>query len=505
MFLSRLQIRNFRGIEDLDLVLDDVCVLIGENNAGKSSVLDALRLCLTRSLNRKSNIFEDYDYRLADGETDPSRAAFIEIILTFSEQREDEWPDEISQQLAEAEQVDANGLRSVTLQVRSGFDAATGDYSTEYDFLDLAGNALIKAKSPRTVINLQQLVPTFYLSSLRSAAKEFRARSTFWGPFVRSIELDDNDQDELETALRELNQKVLDKHTAFGAVKERLEKTASILPLGKSDPVSIEALPSKIFDLLSRTQVSLTSKTGAQIPIVRHGDGTQSLAVICLFDAFLQSQLKDGYGEHVAPLLALEEPEAHLHPSAIKAVAEMLQALSGQKLISTHSGELLAGIDLTKIRRLCRKDGKLCVYRVPPDTLNQEENDKLNYKVRTTRGSLLFSRCWILVEGETEATFIPECADVLGIDLYVENVSCIEFAQVGLEKYIKLADALGIHWIVLVDGDHQGKSYAQTAQNQLNDRSESNHLFCLPNDNIEIFVTAHPHDSVLMPGRPQAR
>ena len=62
MFLSQIDIKNFRGIEELSLPLDDLCVLIGENNSGKSTILDALRICLTRSLARRGSVFEEYDY-----------------------------------------------------------------------------------------------------------------------------------------------------------------------------------------------------------------------------------------------------------------------------------------------------------------------------------------------------------------------------------------------------------------------------------------------------------
>jgi putative ATP-dependent endonuclease of OLD family len=490
MFLSYLKIRNFRGIEELEIDLDDVCVLIGENNVGKSSVLDALRLCLTRSLSRRGSVFEEYDYHLLDGETEPSKAKPIEITLRFVEHEEGEWPEEVSQQLAHAVQSDQDERSSVTLYVRSSFDVATKGFVTEYDFLNLVGEPLVKAKNPIYISRLQQLIPSFYLSSLRDAAQEFRARSAFWGPFVRSLDLDDQDRHELEAALAELNKKVLDNHAAFESVKERLEKTADLVPLGDKEPVSIEAVPSKIFDILSRTQVNLASKTGARIPIRRHGSGTQSLAVICLFDAFLQSQLEDSYDEHAQPLLALEEPEAHLHPSAVKAAGEMLCNLAGQKIISTHSGELLAGVPLMKIRRLRRKDGKICVYRLQEGILTTEEVNKLDYKIRTTRGSLLFSRFWLLVEGETEATLIPECAMALGYDLYAEGISCIEFSQVGVEKFIKLADQLGIEWLVLADGDEAGQNYSNSVRTQLNGRPEEDHVWCLPNQNMEVFLCA---------------
>lgn len=496
MFLKQIDIKNFRGIEALSLPLDDICVLIGENNAGKSSVLDALRICLTRSLTRRGNVFEEYDYHLADAKAEPSKAKPIEITLTFAERKVDEWPDEVSQLLDAAEQVDAAGLRSVTLQVKSSFDSALGDYATEYEFLDLSGNPLTKAKNPRQLINLQQLVPTFYLASLRDAAQEFRARSQFWGPFVRALDLDEKARAELEAALLDLNKKVLDQHKAFDSVKERLKKTAELLPLGQTDPVSIEAVPSKVFDILSRTQVKLASKTGAQIPIMRHGSGTQSLAVICLFDAFLQGQLEEGYGEHAEPLLALEEPEAHLHPSAIKAVGEMLQKLSGQKLISTHSGDLLASVPLQKIRRLRRTDGKIFVHRLNDGVLTPDEIKKLDYQVRTTRGGLLFSRCWLLVEGETEAPLMSECARAMGYDLYADGVSCIEFSQVGLEKFIKLADQLGIEWFVLADNDAEGKKYEATAKSQLDTRKQADHIRVLDHGSMEVFLCMEGFGSI---------
>ena len=457
MFLKSIRIVNFRGIKDLTLLLDDVCVLIGENNSGKSTILDALRTCLTRSFSRRGSSFDEYDYHLDGPAAEPSKAPPIEITLTFSEQKEDEWPEEISQMLSAAEQVDGN-LRCVILRIRSLFDATLKEFAAEYDFLDLAGNALIKAKNPRFLINLQQLVPTFYLASLRDAAQEFRPRSQFWGPFVKSLNLDDNARQEIETALSDLNKRILDGHEGFATVKTHLEKTAKMISLGSVDPVLIEAMPSKAFDVLSRAQISLTTKSGARVPIIRHGNGTQSLAIICLFDAFLQARLASSYGKHATPLLAIEEPEAHLHPSATKAVGEMLQLLSGQKVITTHSGDLLAGIPLKKLRRLRRKGDQVCVHQIVDGLLSDDDLAKLDYKVRADRGSLLFARCWLLVEGETEGTFLAECARIHGCDLYAEGISCVEFSQVGVEKYIKLADQLGIEWFVLAETTLPGRT-----------------------------------------------
>ena len=488
MFLTQLDIRNFRGIEELSLPLDDLCVLIGENNSGKSTILDAICLCLTRNLTRKGSIFEEYDYHLADASADPSSAEPIEITLTFEEKCENEWPDDLSGLLSEAVLTNDDGLKSIKLQVTSQYNVEIQDYLTDYEFLDSSGEKLVRAKNPKLLFDLQRTIPAFYLASLRDAAQEFRARSKFWGPFVRAFQVDKETRHELESMLSELNKKVLDQHAAFEDVKDRLIKTAKLLPLDNKDPVSIEAVPSKIFDILSRTQVNLTSKTGAKIPILHHGSGTQSLAVISLFDAFLQNQLTEGYGDYAEPLLALEEPEAHLHPSAIGGVGEMLKQLSGQKLISTHSGELLAGVPLNNIFRLHRKQGKIAVRQMDPSTFTADEKNRLNYHVRKLRGSLLFSRCWLLVEGQTEATLLPDCARAMGYDLYAEGIVCVEFAQIGIGLLIKLANQLGIEWFAVMDNDGQGKKDKRVAGRLLDGRNPDNYIQMLDHGNMEVFL-----------------
>ncbi|WP_282010462.1 ATP-dependent nuclease [Nitrospina watsonii] len=488
MFLQKIAIENFRGIKNLTVELDDTTVFIGENNTGKSSILDALQICLARSLTRKGGIFGEYDYHLPNKNSQPSDCEPIEIVLTFTEQSESEWPDEVAQILADAIQIDDNGLQSIILDVKSRYDETIKDFDTTWDFLDLKGNPLPKAKNPRLIIQLQQLSPMFYLAALRDVAQEFRPKSQFWGPFVRSLKIDAQLREELEQSLSELNQRVLDAHESFDSVRERLKKAGDLVPLDPDDPVGIEAIPGKVFDMLSRTQVMLTSKAGARLPIGRHGEGTQSLAVICLFDAFLQSRLKEGYGDHAVPILALEEPEAHLHPSAIRSVAGMLNSFKGQKLISTHSGDLVSGIPLTSLRRLRRKDGLIAIYRIKDNSFNQNEINRLNYHIRETRGNLLFSRCWVLVEGETDYLVFNECSRILGKDLVSEGVCCIEFTKIGVELFIKLAEQLGIEWLIVVDNDPSGEQYYQSGKKQLGNKTEGRHIHKLSHGDIEVHL-----------------
>ena len=496
MFLERIDITNFRGIRNLSVRLDETTVLIGENNTGKSTILEALQFCFSRSLTRKGSIFSEYDYHLLNKDSQPAESGTIEITLRFAERTENEWPDEVAQILESAVQVNEDGLQIVILRVRSRYDDARDDFVTTWSFLDLAGNELIKAQAPRYIIELQRLVPVFYLAALRDSTQEFRPRSQFWGPFVRSLRINPDMRQELEDKLAELNRKVLSAHESLDAIKDRLGQTGKIVPLDSEEPVGIEAIPSKIFDILSRTQVMLASTTGVRLPIGRHGEGTQSLAVICLFDAFLQNRLEDSYTKYTDPILALEEPEAHLHPSAVRSIATLLQNLQGQKIIATHSGDLVASVPLTSLRRLRRKDGQINVYQIEGDTLTDDEIQKLDYHVRSTRGNLLFARCWLLVEGETEILLFEECARICEWDLLLGGVCCLEFAHVGVERLIKLANQLGIEWILVADGDNAGASYVTSAKKQIEGRPEKRHLHKLAHGDIETFLCMEGYGSV---------
>jgi putative ATP-dependent endonuclease of OLD family len=485
MFLKTLSIEHFRGIASLVIELDRTTVLIGENNAGKTSVLEALHTCMSRGLSRRATPFSEYDFHLASKGAEPADAPPLVLTLTFEEGHKDEWPDEIVQAFGNAIQAHDDDRQQLTFRVTSTYDKATRDFAVEWCFLDRAGHPLPTAKQQRLVSDLQQFAPVFLLTAVREASQHFHSKSALWGPFTRRSLISAEKQAEIEEQIEHINQAVLDSHQPFEVVKDRIAQAGKLLPLAKNDLVSVEAVPARIFDMLARTQVKLGSRTGARLPIAQHGAGTQSLAVLFLFEAFLQARLLDAYGEHSEPILALEEPEAHLHPSAIRALWTTMDKLAGQKLIATHSGDLLAAVPLASIRRLARRNGKVEVFRVNSATLDAGEQQKVAYHVRAKRGALLFARCWLLVEGETEFTMLPELARVLGHDLDLAGVCCVEFAQCGLKPLIKVAQDLGIEWHLLADGDQAGRGYVRTATALLGSAPTAERITALAESDIE--------------------
>jgi putative ATP-dependent endonuclease of OLD family len=485
MRLKRLSIENFRGITNLALELDQTTVLIGENNTGKTSVLEALHTCMSRGLTRRATPFSEYDFHLADDDSEPADAPPLVVTLTFEESAEDEWVAEIDQAFDKAVQVLDDNRKQLTFRVTSHFDAATRDFAVEWAFLDKAGSPLPTARQPKLVTDLQSLAPVFFLGAIRDASHHFHAKSPFWAPFTKNPQIDDETREEIESQIETLNQSILDKHAPFNVVKTRISKTGALLPLAAKDLVSVEAVPARIFDMLAKTQMKLACRTGARLPIIQHGAGTQSLSILFLFEAFLQSQLAAAYDKHSEPILALEEPESHLHPSAIRALWTTLDGFMGQKIVATHSGDLLAAVPLKAIRRLARKNGQVSSYRVKDSTLNARELEKVKYHIREKRGALLFARCWLLVEGETDYTVLPELGLILGHDFSLCGVCCVEFSQCGLKPLIKVAEDLGIEWHLLADGDKAGNDYVATATQLLGTAPKPERITQLSQRDIE--------------------
>jgi putative ATP-dependent endonuclease of OLD family len=495
VLLTRLVIENFRGIVNVDLELERVTVLIGENNSGKSSVLEALHACMNRGLTRKAMPFSEFDFHLKDDKAVPSDAAPISARLTYEESPNDEWPDEIAQAFPNVIQTLADGRQRITFRVTAGYDKALRDFVADWAFLDKDGNVLPTARQPKLVIDLQQLAPVFLLNAVRDASQQFQPRAPFWGPFTKNLQMSDERRAEIEGQIEEINRSILDSHKPFDVVKEKIARAGTLLPLAPTDLVSIEAVPARIFDMLTRTQVKLAARTGAKLPIGQHGAGTQSLSVLFLFEAFLQSRLAEAYDERSEPLLALEEPESHLHPSAIRALWPVLNGLAGQKVIATHSGDLLAAVPLTALRRLSRRNGVIKSFRIDPARHSTRDLEKVAYHVRAKRGSLMFARCWLLVEGETDFSLIPEFAQILGHDLDLCGVSCVEFSQCFPPPLIKVAQDLGIEWHLLTDGDAEGLKYVNAATPLLGADPAADRITRLKETDIEHCLWHHGYQA----------
>jgi len=211
MNIKSVHIENFRCIERLDVELGDITVFIGPNNAGKTALLDAIRIALTRKWGQRGTGFTEYDVHLASDTDDPKTSPGIVIELRTEEDAPGEWPTEVHQALDELIQIDpVTGGGSITLRVSCSWNDASGAFEPTWAFLNAARLPLVAGSARR--VNLErfwQYLPVFYLGALRDAEDEFSSRSQFWGRLLKAMEIPPQMEGRVQKVLDVLNRKLL--------------------------------------------------------------------------------------------------------------------------------------------------------------------------------------------------------------------------------------------------------------------------------------------------------
>ncbi len=359
MKLREIIVKNFRCLVDVAFPISDTTVLVGENNSGKTALLEALRIALPRSVVGRRTPFDGYDYHMVKTSDSPQTSEGIVIELWFREDKSDEWPVPLAQALDPIIQTDpVMDLDSIGLRLSSKYDGTAKEIVTKWEFLALDGQPLGgKGASPGNLTRFLAYIRLFYLSALRDSNDEFSPRSQFWGRILRDLKISEEQGRALSEELAKLNDDLLKADPRLEQVIASLDKVQEIMALGAGQNTSIQALPLSTWDLMSKAQVVIKGRgTEIDFPLSRHGQGMQSLAVLFLFQAYLDVLLKPTFHPETEAILALEEPEAHLHPQATRALAANLGKLKSQKIISSHSPYFIQEILFTQIR-MFRLDG----------------------------------------------------------------------------------------------------------------------------------------------------
>lgn len=359
MHITRIRIRNFRSIKDLDLPLEQTTVLIGPNNSGKTAILEALRIALTRRWGQRGTGFTEYDCRLDQDDSDPKLAPPIEIEIELSEKEAGEWGEDLQADLEDTLQVDPVTNRvSIILKVSCSWVESEESYIPKWEFLG-SDRAPLKGKGAR-LINMNRFfeyIPVFYLDALRDSDDEFASRSQFWGRLLRSINIPQQLSRRSQQVFDRLNKRLLDADPKISNIAKTLEGIGTVAMEDEPGGVGIRMVPLKAWDLLSRAQVILkTTEKHPWLPLGRHGRGVQSLSVIFLFQAFVNELLQELFHKDTKPFLALEEPETHLHPQAARTLWRHVSELPGQKIVTTHSPYFVQHVPFRDLR-LIRTDG----------------------------------------------------------------------------------------------------------------------------------------------------
>ena len=445
MRLRRFEIENYRGIARIGLDFGASTILIGENGAGKSTVLDALAVCLGAGPSATPLAFRPRDLRRApDGSILPVRMRLTLEGEAPPKGFDVQWPD--------------RDLRTLTLSVTAGPDLTDELPATRWSITDASGQ-ILSADEPEDLRRLREQSPLFLIrsglmlhtpppdSDISDSEEEARPAELSVTDLAAEI---DRSYRKLVVDTAALSRKELDR--GFEAVREMLVRSAKhVAAEGRGSGRFLE-------DLLGQQGHHSLDRPFDRLKF--HGAGAQRVGMLLFLGSFLHSR-HSPVAPGAEPILAIENPEAHLHPLTIAAVWDLLDRIRWQKVLSSHSGQILASAPLTSVRRLIHNEGVVDVRQVRPGALRPEDMRRISYHVRARRGAAFFSRAWLLMEGETEFWIVPEIARLLGFDLDVEGIACVEFAQCGIDPLVRVAEELGIEWHLLTDGDEAGAHYAE--------------------------------------------
>ena len=470
MILEHIDIRGFRGINQLSLPLTQTNLLIGENAWGKSSLLDALSLLL--SPHHEEYVFTPADFHFTPGDvTDSMRR--LSVVFHF---RDDGSDDDAL--LAPFWQCDEQGQRRLYYSVRATWREQ--GVSASRRFVDRQLQLLPQENAAAAVALLLRRHPVL---RLRDARFSKRLRQQQIDPML-SPQLMAGMADlarDLERHPQQLSDEVLQQGL------KTLQQLMEHYFLVQQPAASVAA-----------RRVEPQTRQGGQgwraLDQLNHliaGNDSRSRQLILLqmFTLLIQARGDVPLAPDARPLLLIEDPETRLHPIMLSVAWNLLTLLPLQKIATTNSAELLSQVPVESVCRLVRQPQRVAAWRIGPEGLSAEESRRIGFHIRVNRPAALFARCWLLVEGETEVWIINELAQQCGYSFAAEGIKVIEFAQSGLKPLLKFARRMGIAWHVLTDGDEAGNKYAATARSQLQPHdNQPLHLTQLPALDIENFL-----------------
>jgi len=472
MYIARLRISGFRGIQEADIRLTEQAVLVGPNGCGKSTLIDALSLALGRTKMVRSLTEHDFTG------SDPAPAARIKIVVTVAGFAGDDpsehdtwfradravpkWLGQDGQEHAEAAagrklcanvgfcaRFDRDELEVVSVRYFHDDDDTTDPFDDDGGLVQVPprllndlGFFVLPARRDwdavasfnsdlfrRTVSNLAG-IPSDEIISQRDA--------------LRNPEVKIEDSDKLATLVTGLNERLA--RLAPNAPKFQLRVTA-----GDSEAVLQALLPHYV------------GTGGPSLPAARHGAGLVSLQSLLLLLEVGRVRIAKG----LPFILALEEPELHLSPGIHGRLVAEACATSSQVICTTHSPEIARVFAATSILIVTNDSGRLAArpflsHALTPAASNNERKFYLQNRTRVVNALMhpfvlipegRFDYEWLIRLAEVADPYTTQTSPfsaVFGV-IPTENAA-VTFAA---ERLIPLRSRI----VAMVDGDAAGDGY----------------------------------------------
>ena len=471
ILIKTVRIAGFRGLENIEVELEQTTILTGMNNTGKTSFLKALQLSLG---NRQ---FVSQDDFFIQGSTEKIIIDLLIVPIDDGEQCDDFSEDWEILFTTDRIRNDGTGNAFVPIRTIITFDAIKNSYKTQqfilqmwHEFKQDSINWFDVENGNKTNFYFDE-VPFFYMDAQRDILEDTKLRSSYLGKMLSKIEYSEDDIKEIEEQIKSLNEKAVSNSDILSNIKTTLKELDTAMDT-RSEGIEITPFTKKIRDLNKGLTIYYTDQQDS-FSMEYHGMGTRSWSSLLTLKAFISLLSINAEKEQSVffPILAIEEPEAHLHPNAQKKLYVQIDAIAGQKIISTHSPYIAATAKLGQIRNFYKDETVTC-GRIETDSLTPEEIRKINWQVINTRGEIFFSKLIVFSEGDTEEQALPILAQKYFNKTPIEMG--LDFVGVGGHgnylPFLRFAEALKIPWLIFSDAENKPeKNIKASVQKQFSD------------------------------------
>ncbi|MBZ4042585.1 ATP-dependent nuclease [Flavobacterium hibisci] len=499
-FISRIRIKNFRNFLDVDVELNHKQVIIGENNTGKTNFLRAIQLILDRDYSDNDRQLTESDFH--DSIENPMLTGqIIEIVLEIQGYEHNK---KLVAQFEDA----VISADPPTLQFRYRFfpnlDENGKILNYKYEIYKGKSEAVKFTYEDRNYINI------YVIKALRDVEKELRAgkNSTLY-QLVKQYEISPEDLYDISEAMQLAADKILDLDEIVHIKNAIQNRFQSLTGLQNDTNVTLQTFEIDTERLLYALQAYMGLK---QRPVSELSMGLTNILFVSLmllllkdktvkpivksddFQALLSKDSEDilsnlytksekgnfilnedidektfehlyefmdanNFRHQAFTILAVEEPEAHLHPILQRLIyREVLHKSNTSVIFTSHSTFISSVTPLNSIVHIRKINSASEIFSTKSLKIGRRERHDMERYIDAKRGEIYFGKAIILVEGITEEFIIPVAADILELPLDDYGIVVCNINSTNFKPYIQLLNELCIPWILFTDGDYYEKN-----------------------------------------------
>lgn len=399
MRFTRIRIRNFKSIRDMELSdIENALILVGKNNTGKTSVLDAVRLMTGGREAEDSDFSEsgqniEIETELEIGEEDLELLRERSVVSVY--RRPEVWRKDFEKKLPSFQ----NGILSFTCTVnRDGRKRFSDGFKKHNPFIEEVLPRLHYIDTDRELNIFQSdlflLGDSLLMNQMRAGACLFDAGRDCSHCFQCIGLIHQKKPEELNA----LEAQKLFEHKLYqlnlgkmaDQINENFEKN------GGYDEIRYR-LKGNLTELFSLQAEVYSRERGTVVPISQMSRGMRCIYMLSLLETYVE-------GEHQLPcIIVVEYPELFLHPRLQKTASEILYRLSkkNQVIFCTHSPQLLLNFTTRQIRQVVLDEDFFSISRESVDI--GEILDDLGYGA----GDAMNVDFVFIVEGKQDKSRLP--------------------------------------------------------------------------------------------------